>query len=196
MSGWQFWIDRGGTFTDVVARRPDGTTMTHKLLSENPRHYDDAAMAGIRYLLGLSDGEPLPAEAISAVKMGTTVATNALLERQGEPTILFTTKGFADALRIGYQARPELFALDIVLPEMLYQEVVEIDERMSAQGEVITALGLEAARAALQKAKTDGFDSVAIALLHGYRYTEHEAALGYLIKRCHVFSHLERIVER
>lgn len=204
MSGWQFWIDRGGTFTDVVARRPDGTTMTHKLLSENPRHYDDAAMAGIRYLLGLSDGEPLPAEAISAVKMGTTVATNALLERQGEPTILFTTKGFADALRIGYQARPELFALDIVLPEMLYQEVVEIDERMSAQGEVITALGLEAARAALQKAKTDGFDSVAIALLHGYRYTEHEAALGALAREIgfsqvsvsHEVSPLMKLVSR
>ena len=204
MSGWQFWIDRGGTFTDVVARRPDGTTVTHKLLSENPRHYDDAAMAGIRYLLGLSDGEPLPAEAISAVKMGTTVATNALLERQGEPTILFTTKGFADALRIGYQARPELFALDIVLPEMLYQEVVEIDERMSAQGEVITALGLEAARAALQKAKTDGFDSVAIALLHGYRYTEHEAALGALAREIgfsqvsvsHEVSPLMKLVSR
>ena len=131
MSGWQFWIDRGGTFTDVVARRPDGSTVTHKLLSENPRIYDDAAIQGIREILGLANGDPLPFEDISAVKMGTTVATNALLEREGEPTALITTSGFADALRIGYQARPELFALDIVLPEMLYTKVVEIDERVS-----------------------------------------------------------------
>jgi len=126
-AGWQFWIDRGGTFTDVVARRPDGSITTHKLLSENPRQYSDAAVAGIRHVLGLGADNPLPPELIGSVKMGTTVATNALLERQGEPTLLLVTRGFADALRIGYQARPELFALDIVLPEMLYSEVVEVD---------------------------------------------------------------------
>ena len=121
LTGWQFWIDRGGTFTDVVARRPDGSTATHKLLSENPRRYEDAAVQAIRELLEIDEREPIPSDLIDAVKMGTTVATNALLERAGEPTIYVTTRGFGDALRIGYQARPDLFALDIVLPDMLYE---------------------------------------------------------------------------
>ncbi len=180
---WQFWVDRGGTFTDVVALRPDGTTVTHKLLSENSRRYDDAAIQGIRDVLGVSADDPLPAELIQSVKMGTTVATNALLERQGEPTVLVTTKGFADALPIGYQARPDIFALDIVLPEMLYTNVVEVDERVNAEGKVLTPLDLADARTALETCRAEGFDSVAICLVHGYRYTEHEAALGALARQ-------------
>jgi 5-oxoprolinase (ATP-hydrolysing) len=143
--GWEFWIDRGGTFTDIVARRPDGTLLTHKLLSENPEQYDDAAVAGVRALL---EG----AAAIDAVKMGTTVATNALLERAGEPTVLAITKGHADALRIGYQARPKLFDRHIVKPEALYTRVVEIDERISVEGAVLRPLDEVAARAGLQTA--------------------------------------------
>ncbi len=180
--GWQFWIDRGGTFTDIVARRPDGSTVTHKLLSDNPRRYDDAPIQGIRELLAVPDGEPLPWASIDAVKMGTTVATNALLERAGEPTVFVTTKGFGDALRIGYQARPDIFALDIVLPEMLYERVLEMDERMSADGKILTPLDESAARTALKAARDDGFESVAICLLHGYRHTEHEAALATIAR--------------
>ncbi len=171
---WEFWIDRGGTFTDVVARTPDGTTRTHKLLSENPTRYDDAAIQAIRDLLGVEADQPLPTDQIAAVKMGTTVATNALLERQGEPTVLVTTRGFADVLRIGYQARPDLFALDIVLPEMLYRRVIEVDERMAADGRTLTELDLAGATTALRQARDDGFDSVAIAFVHGYRHTKHE----------------------
>src|SRR5437868_13355122 len=141
-TGWQFWIDRGGTFTDVVARRPDGSLATHKLLSENPEQYRDAALQGIRDLLGLAADAPLPAERIEAVKMGTTVATNALLERKGERTLLVITKGFADALRIAYQNRPKLFVRTIVLPELLYERVVEVDERVTAQGAVLTPADL------------------------------------------------------
>ena len=131
---WQFWIDRGGTFTDVVGKRPDGTLVTHKLLSENPEQYKDAAVAGIRHLLGLKPGEPVTPALVECVKMGTTVATNALLERKGEPTLLITTKGFKDALRIAYQNRPRLFDRHIVLPELLYERVVEAQERMGAHG--------------------------------------------------------------
>ena len=149
---WQFWIDRGGTFTDIVARRPDGELVTHKLLSENPEQYRDAAVAGIRHLLGLAAGEAIPAGAIEAVKMGTTVATNALLERKGEPTLLAITRGFGDALRIAYQNRPRLFDRHIVLPELLYTQVLEIDERMGAHGDVVLALDEESARAGLQAA--------------------------------------------
>ena len=204
MVGWQFWIDRGGTFTDVVARRPDGSTVTHKLLSENSRIYEDAAIQGIRELLGLSAGDPLPFDEIAAVKMGTTVATNALLEREGEPTALITTCGFADALRIGYQARPELFALDIVLPEMLYTKVVEVNERVSAAGSVITPLNISAARTLLEEVRGEGFDAIAIALLHGYRYTEHEkilheiaSELGFQqISVSHEVSPLMKLVSR
>ena len=137
-AGWQFWIDRGGTFTDVVGRAPDGTLAVHKLLSDNPDHYRDAALQGIRDLLGLGAEEPLPAGRIDAVKMGTTVATNALLERKGEPTALFITRGFRDALRIAYQNRPRLFDRHIVLPEMLYAAVYEVHERMGAQGGTLT----------------------------------------------------------
>src|SRR6185437_11235009 len=141
--GWQFWIDRGGTFTDVVARRPDDTLVTHKLLSDNAERYDDAALQAIRELLRLAPGAPIPGDAIDAVKMGTTVATNALLERKGDRTLLVITKGFGDALRIGYQNRPKLFERHIVLPEQLYERVVEAGERLTAEGEVLTPLDLE-----------------------------------------------------
>src|SRR4051812_8559366 len=148
----QFWIDRGGTFTDIVARRPDGTLVTHKLLSENPGHYDDAAIAGIRALLGVAPDLPLPVAQIDAVKMGTTVATNALLERKGDRTLFVTTRGFADSLRIAYQHRPKLFVRHIELPSMLYEEVVEIDERIGPRGEVIRPLDVSAAADALRGA--------------------------------------------
>ena len=177
-SGWQFWIDRGGTFTDVVARRPDGRTVTHKLLSEHPRRYDDAAIQAIRDLLGIDANAPLPTDQIDSVKMGTTVATNALLEREGEPTVFVTTRGFADSLRLGYQARPDLFALDIVLPEMLYERVIEVDERIDAHGTVITPLDVDAVRADLAVARSAAFDAVAICLMHGYRHTDHEAQVA------------------
>ena len=146
---WDFWIDRGGTFTDVIGRRPDGTLAAHKLLSENPEAYRDAAVQGIRDLLGLAPGEPIPAGQIGAVKMGTTVATNALLERKGERTLLLITKGFRDALKIGYQARPKIFAHHIIKPEMLYERVVEVDERVRADGTVERAPDLAAVRAEL-----------------------------------------------
>ncbi len=202
--GWKFWIDRGGTFTDIVARRPDATTVTHKLLSENPRQYADAAIHGIRNLLAVATNEPLPTDRIESVKMGTTVATNALLEREGEPTVLVTTRGFADVLRIGYQARPDLFALDIELPEMLYSRVIEIDERMSADGRVLAELDAERARTDLLSARAAGFDAVAIALLHGYRHTAHEASLAAIAREIgfgqvsvsHEVSPLMKLVSR
>ena len=173
---WQFWIDRGGTFTDIVARQPDGRLLTHKLLSENPEQYPDAAVAGIRHLLGLSAGAAIPVAAIGAVKMGTTVATNALLERKGEPTALAITRGFRDALRIAYQNRPRLFDRHIVLPELLYSHVIEVDERVGAHGEVLTPIDEGATRTALQAAYDQGLRSLAIVFMHGYRYSEHEAA--------------------
>src|SRR3954465_6238142 len=153
---WDFWIDRGGTFTDVIGRRPDGTLAAHKLLSENLGVYRDAAVHGIRSLLGLRSGEPIPPGRIGAVKMGTTVATNALLERKGERTLLLITKGFRDALRIGYQARPKIFARHIVKPEILYERVVEVAERVRADGTVEIAPDLDAVRAALTQAQADG----------------------------------------
>src|SRR5687768_8711577 len=137
---WQFWIDRGGTFTDVVARKPDGTLVTHKLLSENPEQYHDAAIAAIRELLEVAPGDPIPVERIEAVKMGTTVATNALLERKGEATALFITRGFRDQLRIAYQNRPRIFDRHVRLPELLYKKVVEVDERMGAHGDIVRPL--------------------------------------------------------
>jgi 5-oxoprolinase (ATP-hydrolysing) len=173
--GWQFWIDRGGTFTDVVARRPDGTLQTHKLLSQDPARYADAALAGMRHVLGLERGEPIPPGTVEAVKMGTTVATNALLERTGERTALFITRGFRDALRIAYQNRPRLFERHIVLPEMLYQKVVEVEERVGARGEVIVPLNIERAREDLRSAYDEGFRSIAIVFMHAYRFPEHEA---------------------
>ncbi len=174
---WQFWIDRGGTFTDIVARTPDGALLTHKLLSDNPEHYEDAAIAGIRRLLGIATDAPVPVDQIEAVKMGTTVATNALLERKGEPTALVVTRGFRDALRIAYQNRPRLFDRHIVLPELLYSKVIEVDERVGAHGDVVQPLDLAAARKELAAAYDAGFRSVAIVLMHGYRYSSHEAAL-------------------
>ncbi len=171
---WDFWIDRGGTFTDVVGRRPDGSLVAHKLLSENPEAYRDAAVQGIRDLMGLKAGEPLPRGRVGAVKMGTTVATNALLERKGERTLLVTTRGFRDALRIGYQARPKIFAKHIIKPDMLYERVVEIDERVRADGTAEQAPDLKTVRAALEAAKADGIKAVAIVFMHAYRYPEHE----------------------
>ncbi|MBM3485255.1 MAG: 5-oxoprolinase [Alphaproteobacteria bacterium] len=179
---WQFWIDRGGTFTDIVAKRPDGGLLTHKLLSENPERYQDAALQGIRELLGVAAGGPLPTEAIEAVKMGTTVATNALLERKGERTVLVITKGFGDALRIGYQNRPNIFARRITLPELLYERVVEVPERYTAEGEVLVPVDLAAARKGLQAAYDDGIRSAAIVFLHGYRHTAHEAAVARIAR--------------
>ena len=143
---WQFWVDRGGTFTDVIGRAPDGRLHTAKLLSDNPARYGDAAVAGIRQLLGIAPHEPVPAGRVEAVKMGTTVATNALLERKGEPVLLVTTRGFRDALRIAYQARPRLFEREIVLPESLYARVVEAGERVGADGEVLQTLDRAALR--------------------------------------------------
>ncbi|MGZ5201638.1 MAG: hydantoinase B/oxoprolinase family protein [Telluria sp.] len=179
---WQFWIDRGGTFTDIVARRPDGQLVTYKLLSENPEQYRDAAVAGIRRLLGLAAGEAIPAQLVEAVKMGTTVATNALLERKGEPTALAVTRGFRDALRIAYQNRPRLFDRHIVLPELLYQAVIEIDERIGAHGDVITPLDEASAREALQQAYDKGLRSLAIVFMHGYRYRQHEEAVARIAR--------------
>src|SRR5438874_12394059 len=177
---WQFWIDRGGTFTDVVARKPDGTIVTHKLLSENPERYRDAALAGIRALLGVAPGAPISSERIEAVKMGTTVATNALLERKGERTVLFITRGFRDALRIAYQNRPRLFDRHIVLPEMLYAKVVEVEERVGARGEIVLPLNGERAKADLERAYAEGYRSIAIVFMHGYRFTEHERQVAEL----------------
>ncbi len=172
---WQFWIDRGGTFTDIVARQPDGKLITHKLLSENPEQYRDAAVAGIRHLLGLAPDAPIPVDQIEAVKMGTTVATNALLERKGELTALAITRGFRDALRIAYQNRPRIFDRHIVLPELLYSHVIEVDERVGAHGDVLQAIDAAATRAGLQAAYDQGLRSLAIIFMHGYRFTEHEA---------------------
>ncbi|MEB3232441.1 MAG: hydantoinase/oxoprolinase N-terminal domain-containing protein, partial [Leptolyngbyaceae bacterium] len=180
---WQFWIDRGGTFTDIVARRPDGEIIVHKLLSENPDRYPDAPLQGIRDLLGVATDAPIPADQIAEIRMGTTVATNALLERRGDRTLLLITKGFRDALRIGYQNRPKIFAREIVLPEMLYEQVIEIDERHSADGEVLRPFQpTSELTAALQKAYDSGIRACAIALLHSYRHPHHEQQLAELVK--------------
>ncbi len=179
---WQFWIDRGGTFTDLVARRPDGSYITHKVLSENPERYPDAALHGIRELLGLEAGAPVPAERIEEVRMGTTVATNALLERKGDRTVLAITRGFGDALRIGYQTRPDIFALHIVQPELLYERVVEVDERVAVDGQVLSPVDLETARRDLQAAYDDGIRACAIVLIHGFRHTGHERQVAALAR--------------
>ena len=201
---WQFWIDRGGTFTDIVGKRPDGSLTTHKLLSDNPEQYRDAAVAGIRYLLGLNSSEPVTPEQVACVKMGTTVATNALLERKGEPTLLVTTQGFRDALRIAYQNRPRLFDRHIVLPELLYTEVIEAQERVGAHGEVLQALEVAHLRAQLLAAHGRGLRSVAIVFMHGYRYTTHEAQAAQLardvgfaqVSTSHETSPLMKLVSR
>ncbi len=179
---WQFWVDRGGTFTDVIARKPDGSMLTHKLLSENPERYRDAALQGIRELLGLDTDDPIPAAQLDAVKMGTTVATNALLERKGEPTVLVTTRGFADALRIGYQTRPDILALHIELPEQLYSRVVEVDERVGADGTVLANPDEGRVRADLQQALDAGCTACAIVFMHGYRFSEHEERVAAIAR--------------
>ncbi|MBE3010935.1 hydantoinase B/oxoprolinase family protein [Microbispora sp. NEAU-D428] len=180
---WQFWVDRGGTFTDVVARRPDGRLVTRKLLSENPARYPDAAVAGIRALLGVQAGEPIPVERIESVRMGTTVATNALLERRGERTALVITKGFADALRIGYQNRPRIFDRRIVLPEMLYECVTEVDERITADGVVLRPPDLHGLAPRLRRLREEGVRAVAVVCLHSHLHPAHERAIGSLARR-------------
>lgn len=181
VDGWRFWIDRGGTFTDVVARAPDGVLTTRKLLSVNPEQYADAAVEGVRRVLDAAPG-PLPAGLVEAVRMGTTVATNALLERKGEPTVLAITRGFGDALRIGWQSRPELFARHIRLNDQLYDQVVEIDERVRADGSVDRPVDIEGTRRGLQAARDAGFRSVAIALVHGWRFTDHERQVAQIAR--------------
>jgi 5-oxoprolinase (ATP-hydrolysing) len=201
---WQFWIDRGGTFTDVVARRPDGTLVTHKLLSENPERYDDAAIAGIRAILCVGAQDAIPVDLIDAVKMGTTVATNALLERKGERTALFITRGFRDALRIAYQNRPRIFDRHIVLPEMLYSKVVEVEERVAARGEVVLPLDASETRDQLVQTYNEGYRSIAIVFMHGYRFPEHERRTAELAKAVgftqisvsHLVSPLMKLVGR
>jgi 5-oxoprolinase (ATP-hydrolysing) len=203
-NGWQFWIDRGGTFTDIVARTPEGRLLTHKLLSDNPEQYADAAIAGIRHLLAVPPGAPIPVERIEAVKMGTTVATNALLERKGEPTALFITRGFRDQLRIAYQNRPRIFDRHIRLPELLYSHVVEVDERMGARGEIVRPLDEAAVRRGLAEARAKGFRSLAIVFMHGYRFHEHESRVAQLaheagfeqVSVSHRVSPLLKIVSR
>jgi len=179
---WQFWIDRGGTFTDVVGRAPDGGLRTLKLLSENPEQYADAAVEGIRRLLGLQMSQPITPERVDCVKMGTTVATNALLERKGDRTLLVTTLGFRDALRIAYQARPRLFDRRIVLPELLYERVIEAQERVGAHGELLLPLDETALRRQLQAAFDDGLLACAIVFLHGWRFNAHEKAAARIAR--------------
>ncbi|GGW10345.1 5-oxoprolinase [Streptomyces narbonensis] len=201
---WEFWIDRGGTFTDVVGRRPDGRLVTRKLLSHDPLRHQDAAVAGIRALLGLEPGEPVPADRIAVVKMGTTVATNALLERRGEPTLLLVTEGFRDALRIAYQNRPRLFDRHIVLPEAVYARVAEVPERVDAHGHVVRPVDEAAVTEALAAAHRDGLRSVAVVLLHGYRHPAHETriadaarAAGFTQVSCsHEVSPLIKLIPR
>jgi len=179
---WQFWIDRGGTFTDIIGRNPAGKIITHKLLSENARQYQDAAIQGIRDLLRLKEGDVIPIDNIESIKMGTTVATNALLERKGENTLLAITSGFADILRIGYQQRPKLFSLDINLPDMLYSKIIEIEERVDVNGKILTKLDTLKSEKLLKSAFNEGYKSIAIVLLHGYRYQDHENKLKLIAK--------------
>jgi 5-oxoprolinase (ATP-hydrolysing) len=205
MSGrWEFWIDRGGTFTDIVGRRPDGRLVTRKLLSHNPERYRDAAVAGIRLLLGTGPDEPVPADRVACVKMGTTVATNALLERRGEPTVLVITEGFRDALRIAYQNRPRLFDRRILLPEAVYERVIEVPERVDAHGETVRPLDLATVTAQLKAARSEGVHSAAVVLMHGYRHPDHEKriaeqarTLGFTQVSCsHEVSPLIKLVSR
>ena len=180
---WQFWVDRGGTFTDIVGRAPDGTLHSHKLLSENPEQYKDAAVQGIRDVLNVKPDAPIPEHMIAAVKMGTTVATNALLERKGERTLLMITQGLGDLLRIGYQNRPKLFDLNIILPEQLYEQAIEVTERVAQDGEVITPLDEDAVRKSLRSAYASGLRSVAVALMHSYRFHQHELKIGEIARK-------------
>jgi len=204
LNRWQFWIDRGGTFTDIVARRPDGSLTTAKLLSENPEQYRDAAVEGIRRLLGLKPSEAISPTQVECVKMGTTVATNALLERKGDRTLLVTSRGFRDALRIAYQARPRLFDRHIVLPELLYEQVIEADERVGARGELVQPLDEAALKKQMLTAYASGIRAVAIVFMHGYRYTAHEKAAARLareigftqVSASHEVSPLMKLVSR
>ncbi len=180
---WQFWIDRGGTFTDIVAKRPDGKLVIHKLLSENSERYTDAPVQGIRDILGIAADAPIPPELIEVVKMGTTVATNALLERKGDRALLLITKGFRDALRIGYQNRPDIFAREIILPEMLYERVIEVEERYSAQGEELIPLNIPEIQQSLQEAYDTDIRSCAIVFMHGYRYSTHEQEVAKIASK-------------
>ena len=204
LAGWQFWIDRGGTFTDIVARDPQGALRTHKLLSENPERYRDAAVQGIRDLLGLQGGEPIPDGVVREVRMGTTVATNALLERKGERVVLVMTRGMGDALRIGSQNRPDIFALHIRRPEQLYDQVIEAAERVLADGTVVQPLDTLALQRDLQRAWQQGARACAIVFMHGYQYTEHEKqaaevarSLGFgQVSVSHEVSALMKLVAR
>jgi 5-oxoprolinase (ATP-hydrolysing) len=177
---WDFWIDRGGTFTDIIGRDPDGGLHPRKLLSENPEAYRDAAIQGIRDLLGVAPGAPIPAGLVGDIKMGTTVATNALLERKGDRVLLLITEGFRDALRIAYQARPDIFAKEIILPEQIYERVIEIDERVRADGTVEKELDLSSVRSAVEEARRDGIEAVAVVFMHSWKYPAHEVAAGEL----------------
>ena len=204
MAGWQFWIDRGGTFTDLVARAPDGGLTTHKLLSENPGRYRDAAIAGIKAVLGVAPGEPIPPGLVDQVKMGTTVATNALLERKGERTLLVVNRGFGDLLRIGNQARPRLFDLHVTLPTLLYERVAELPGRVGIDGGEVEPLDEDAARAAFADARADGIAACAIALIHAWKYPDMERRLKALaeeagfaqVSASHEVSPLLRLVPR
>ncbi|MEP9371829.1 hydantoinase B/oxoprolinase family protein [Mesorhizobium sp. KR1-2] len=179
---WDFWIDRGGTFTDIIGRDPEGGLHPRKLLSENPEAYSDAAIQGIRDLLGVKAGEPIRSERIGDIKMGTTVATNALLERKGDRVLLLITKGFRDALRIAYQARPDIFAKEIILPEQLYERVVEVEERVRADGCAEKLLDMASVQAEIEQAKQDGIDAVAIVFMHAWKFPEHEQAVAKLCR--------------
>ena len=201
---WQFWIDRGGTFTDIVALRPDRTLATIKLLSENPEQYEDAAVAGMRRLLGLSPAQAISSDRVETIKMGTTVATNARLERRGEPTLLVTTRGFRDQLRIGYQNRPKLFERQIRLPELIFQQVLEVDERVSAEGCVLCELSEGEVELGLAKAYAEGFRGAAIVFMHAWRHPQHEQRVAQLARRIgftqvsasHAVSPLMKFVSR
>ena len=201
---WEFYIDRGGTFTDVVAKTPQDRIIVHKLLSENPEQYQDAPIQGIRDLMGVAQAEPIPTAEIEVVKMGTTVATNALLERKGDRVVLLITKGFKDALRIGYQNRPDIFARKIILPSMLYEAVVEIDERYDANGKELKPLDKPQVKQDLQAVYDRGIRCCAIVLMHGYRYTQHELEVAEIAREVgftqisisHQVSPLMKLVSR
>jgi 5-oxoprolinase (ATP-hydrolysing) len=201
---WKFFVDRGGTFTDIVAISPDRTTIVHKLLSENPEHYQDAVIQGIREILKLPPHSPIPAEKIETIKIGTTVATNALLERKGDRVVLVITQGFKDALKIAYQNRPDIFAREIILPEMLYERAIEVEERYTSQGEEIIPLNLTKTRQDLQAAYNAGIRSCAIVLMHAYRYPQHEIQIAKIaqeigftqISVSHQVSNLIKLVSR
>ncbi|MGY0645908.1 MAG: hydantoinase/oxoprolinase N-terminal domain-containing protein, partial [Paraglaciecola chathamensis] len=201
---WDFWVDRGGTFTDIVAKTPQGQLLTRKLLSENPTAYEDAALQGIRDFLEVDGQAPIPTDLIGSVKMGTTVATNALLERKGEATVLVITEGLRDVLEIGYQVRPKTFALNIEKPEVLYQDVIEVPERMDDQGNTLKGLNEDAVRQSLQQRYVAGYRSVAIVLMHAYKYPQHELRIAQIAKEIgfsqistsHDVSPMVRIVPR